>query len=75
MSHRDNFRKPWWHARDYGLVVANPFGQKAFTKGETSHVTVQPGTEFQLRYGVVIHDGRPGAEYDPRLAWKLYQQW
>ncbi|MBL8852275.1 MAG: PmoA family protein [Planctomycetaceae bacterium] len=75
LSHRDNFRKPWWHARDYGLLVANPFGQQAFTKGEASSVVVAPGTEFHLRYGIVIHDGRPGAGYDPREAWKSYQQW
>jgi hypothetical protein len=75
MSHRDNFRQPWWHARDYGLLVANPFGQQAFTKGEASRIAIAPGTQFQLRYGVVIHDGRPGAGYDPRTAWQSYQQW
>lgn len=74
LSHPDNFRKPWWHARAYGLLVANPFGQKAFTKGKVSSVPVAPGKDLQLRYGIVIHDGRPGAGYDPRVAWEYYRK-
>lgn len=64
-SHVGNFRKPWWHARDYGLLVANPFGRKAFTGGEPSQISVEPGQDLHLRYGVVVHDGRPGQGYDP----------
>lgn len=26
-----NFRSAWFHSRDYGLIVANPFGKKAMT--------------------------------------------
>ncbi|MCC6144040.1 MAG: PmoA family protein, partial [Candidatus Hydrogenedentes bacterium] len=26
-----NFRPAWFHSRDYGLIVANPFGRKAMT--------------------------------------------
>jgi hypothetical protein len=51
-----NFRTSWFHARDYGLVVANPFGQKAFTKGEASRVVVPAGKEFSLRFGVLVYD-------------------
>jgi len=69
LSHPGNFRRPWWHARAYGLLVANPFGSKAFTGGEPSRIAVAPGKELRLRYEVVIHDGRPGAGYDPRTAW------
>ena len=29
-----NFRRSWFHARDYGLLVANPFGRKALTGGD-----------------------------------------
>jgi len=74
-SNPDNFRQPWWHARDYGLVVANPFGQKAFTGAEASKVVVEPGKQFQLRYGVVIHDGRPGQDYNPLRAAMRYREW
>jgi hypothetical protein len=55
IPHPRNFRRSWFHARDYGLLVANPFGQNALTKGEKSRVTVKKGEEFQLRFGVLIY--------------------
>jgi hypothetical protein len=57
LAHPDNFRRPWFHARDYGLLVANPFGRRAFTKGEASKVTVKAGEPFRLRFGVLVHAG------------------
>jgi hypothetical protein len=51
-----NFRRSWFHARDYGLLVANPFGQNAFTKGEKSRVAVPRGDVFQLRFGLLVYD-------------------
>jgi hypothetical protein len=53
--HPDNFRPSWFHARDYGLLVANPFGQKAFRHGEESRLIVKPGEKFRLRYGILLH--------------------
>jgi hypothetical protein len=53
--HPDNFRPSWFHARDYGLLVANPFGRKAFHVGEESRIVVKPGKKFRLRYGVLLH--------------------
>lgn len=50
-----NFRPSWFHSRDYGLVVANPFGRKAFTKGEPSSVLVQKGEITILRFAAFIH--------------------
>jgi hypothetical protein len=51
-----NFRPSWFHSRDYGLVVANPFGQKAFTKtGEPSSVPVKKGEPFTIRFAALIH--------------------
>jgi hypothetical protein len=50
-----NFRRGWFHARDYGLLVANPFGRHAFTKGERSRVTVGKGETFRLRFGVFVY--------------------
>ena len=52
-----NFRRSWFHARDYGLLVANPFGRQAFTKGEPSRVVVEKGETLTLRFGVLVHDG------------------
>ncbi len=52
-----NFRRSWFHARDYGVLVANPFGVNAFTKGEKSKVVVRPGEKLRLRYGILIHAG------------------
>jgi hypothetical protein len=52
-----NFRRAWFHARDYGLLVANPFGRRAFTKGEEGKVVVRKGETFRLRFGVLVHSG------------------
>jgi Family of unknown function (DUF6807) len=72
LAHPDNFRPSWWHARDYGFVAANPFGRKAFTRGEPSRVVVAPGEELRLRFAVVIHDGRPGDGFEPDLIYGRY---
>ena len=50
-----NFRPSWFHSRDYGLIVANPFGQKAFTKSEPSSVPVKKGESFTLHFAAFIH--------------------
>jgi len=52
-----NFRRSWFHARDYGFVAANPFGQKAFTGGEPSKQTVTAGAELRLKFAVAVHGG------------------
>ena len=54
---RSNFRPSWWHNRDYGVMVANPFGRAAMKQGEPSSVTIQPGELLRLRFAAVIHDG------------------
>jgi hypothetical protein len=53
-----NFRRCWFHARDYGVLVANPFGRNAFTRGERSQVVVWAGETFRLRFGVLVHAGK-----------------
>lgn len=53
----DNFRVSWWHNRDYGVFVANPFGRAAMGQGEASRVEVPPETPLVLRFAAVIHEG------------------
>ncbi|QDV34379.1 Serpin (serine protease inhibitor) [Tautonia plasticadhaerens] len=61
-----NFCRSWFHARDYGLLVANPFGRHAFTGGEPGRVVVDQGEALRLRFGVLIFDGEP----DPDAAYR-----
>ena len=55
-----NFRYPtWWHARDYGLVGANPFGIHDFERkgaGSGDHV-LKKGETLTLQYRVWLHAG------------------
>ncbi len=70
MPHPENFRRSWFHARDYGLLVANPFGRNAFTKGEKSKVVVGKGQTLRLRFGVLFFNGEP----DPGASYRDYLQ-
>ncbi|MCC6153857.1 MAG: PmoA family protein [Candidatus Hydrogenedentes bacterium] len=54
-----NFRPSWYHSRDYGLVVANPFGKKAMTGTKRPDmqpdVTVVPkGEVLRLTFGTLV---------------------
>ena len=62
--HPKNFRPSWFHARDYGLLLANPFGRQAFGQGEPSRVEVKPGKQLRLRYGVLVHSSPAGESPD-----------
>lgn len=72
MPDPQNFRRSWFHARDYGLLVANPFGRNAFSKGETSRVTVEKGDEFRLRFGVMVYGVPEGASPDIDAVFRSY---
>ncbi|MEQ8835216.1 MAG: PmoA family protein, partial [Lacipirellulaceae bacterium] len=59
-SHPKNFRHPCrWHARNYGLITANPFGKKDFPSGEHKQGphTIKRGESLELRYKVWLHEG------------------
>ena len=73
MADPANFRPSWLHARDYGLLVLNPFGRKAFTKGETSRVVVRKGDVFGVNFAVVVHDTPDEKAYVPAAAFELYK--
>lgn len=72
VPHPENFRKSWFHARDYGFVAANPFGRKAFMAGEPSRVEVKPGETFRLRFGVQVYSTPEPTPFDAKLAAKAY---
>jgi hypothetical protein len=59
-DHPGNLRHPTtWHARDYGLIAANPFGLHDFEKapkGAGKHV-VKRGESLTLRYRWLFHEG------------------
>ena len=57
MAAPSNFRKSWWHNRDYGVFVANPFGRAAMNQGERSVVTIKQGESFRLVFGAMFHEG------------------
>lgn len=47
-----NFQRCWFHSRDYGVLVANPFGQRA---GGPARTMVKKGETLRLRFGVLLH--------------------
>lgn len=59
MASPNNFRESWWHNRDYGLMVANPFGRQAMQQGQPSSVVIPKGQSLQLGFAALIHDGQP----------------
>ncbi len=67
-----NFRPSWFHSRDYGLIVGNPFGQKAFTKGEPSSVSVKRGETFTLRFAAFIHSSPTNRPPDVNAAYNAF---
>jgi len=64
LDHPGNLRHPThWHARDYGLVAANPFGVHDFTgvpQGTGDHL-IPAGESLTLRYLFVFHEGDAAA--------------
>lgn len=75
-DHPTNLRHPtWWHARQYGLFAANPFGMSDFEKGKhekgAGAYTVKQGKSLDLRYRVLFFAGTPE---QADIAGK-YKQW
>ena len=69
MASPKNFREPWWHNRDYGVFVANPFGRAAMRQGQPSTVTVKKGESLRLVFGAMVHDG---SDYDPAAEYREF---
>ena len=69
-----SFRHPTtWHARAYGLLAANPFARREFTKdrGQDGSWTIPEGQSLKFRYRVLIYDG----ELTPAQLAEQYRQY
>jgi len=59
-DHPSNPRHPtWWHAREYGLVAANPFGIHDFEKkpAGAGDFVIESGKTATFRYRFLFHAG------------------
>jgi hypothetical protein len=55
-----NPREPFFHARDYGLVLANAFGRQAYgAKDPAPPLTLEPGKSLRLGYAILLHGDVP----------------
>ncbi|MGB0766676.1 MAG: PmoA family protein [Phycisphaeraceae bacterium] len=75
-DHPTNLRHPtWWHARDYGLVAANPFGMSDFERGKykrgDGEFVLKHNERLEMLYRFVFFAGTP---QDADIAGK-YDQW
>jgi hypothetical protein len=58
MDHPSNHNHPtFWHARTYGLLTANPFGEKSFTKKGNGNFTLKKGNSLTQKYGLFMQSG------------------
>jgi hypothetical protein len=73
-DHPDNPRFPtYWHVRGYGLLAANIFGVKFFTKDTRvdGSYPLHKGQTLHFRYRVVLHEGDAAGAKIPNL----YREW
>ncbi|MEY4395101.1 MAG: hypothetical protein RL595_2350 [Planctomycetota bacterium] len=57
VSSTENPRGSWFHTRDYGLMVANLFARKAFTKKDADPISIKPDQNLRMGYLLIMHDG------------------
>lgn len=72
LEHPGSYHAPTrWHARDYGLVSANPFADKAYDPSQPERITtLKAGEKVRLRYRLVVHPKTDSAEIE-----KWWQAW
>ncbi|MCR9295030.1 MAG: PmoA family protein [bacterium] len=74
-DHPTNFRHPtWWHAREYGLLSANPFGIHHFEESNDAHLgdhLLLKGESLTFKHRFVFHPG----DYEQAQIAVLYEQW
>ena len=69
MGSPKNFQTSWWHNRDYGVFVANPFGRASMKQGDPKKTEIAKGQKLVLSYAAVIHEG---LDYSPQKAMQRY---
>ncbi len=74
MSSSKNFGRSWHHVRDYGLMVANPFGRNAFTGETASRIPVPADKSLKLRFGILFHAHPSEKEFDPARNFADYER-
>jgi len=72
MAGQKNFRESWWHNRDYGLFVANPFGRQSMKQGSPSAIPLALGEELTVTFGAFFHDDQP---FDPDIEFQVFEQY
>lgn len=70
MASPDNFRPSWFHSRDYGLIVANPFGKKSMTGPKDNAVKLDKtpvAVDGTLKVGFGVYVFSAGGDSEPDL--------
>ncbi|GIW97679.1 MAG: hypothetical protein KatS3mg111_1012 [Pirellulaceae bacterium] len=74
-DHPTNLRHPtWWHARDYGLLSANPYGIHHFENKSDEHLgdyRLPQGETLTFKHRFVFHEG----DYQQADIDGLYRRW
>ena len=58
LSNTKTPRVPWWHNRNYGLMVANQFGRDAMKQGNKSKLIIKAEEKLQLSFTIIIHENQ-----------------
>lgn len=76
MDHPSNLNYPtFWHARDYGLFSANPFGEKDFTNGkEVLNFKLKKGESVTFRHRLFIKSGNDFIPSEIEKYWKDFSE-
>jgi len=69
VPNRSNRRRCWMHARDYGLIVANPFPKQPKERKEPYvKTTVKAEENYSFRWTVLLHEMPEGERLDREKA-------
>jgi hypothetical protein len=71
-AHPANEHRSRVHARDYGLIVLNPFGRRDFGQGDEQRVPLRRGEKLRLRFAALFHSGPRDSSADLETAYRAY---